>query len=63
MWRTYGDVVNFLLRTYAMDVFITEAYNDVVNFRKSSFMTESTYYKLLYWIKLFSAETHIQTDG
>lgn len=31
LW-TYGDVVTFLLRTYAMDDITAEAYSEVVNF-------------------------------
>lgn len=33
MMRTYGDVVNLLLPTYATNEIIAKAYNAVVNFR------------------------------
>lgn len=42
MLRTHRDVVNFLLRTYAPDEVIAEAFSDVFNFCKSSAMTEET---------------------
>lgn len=43
MLRTYGDVVNFLLRTPAADEVIAEAYNDAVKLRRSRAITEKTY--------------------
>lgn len=43
MLGTYGDMVNFLLRTYAMNEIIAKAYNDPANFRQSSAMTAETY--------------------
>ena len=41
--RTYPQVVNVLLRTYATDEVISEAVGDVTSFRQSSNMTEEVY--------------------
>ena len=41
--ETYAEVVNFLLRTYATDEFISEAVGNVTSFRQSSNMTEEVY--------------------
>lgn len=54
--RTYGDVMNFLLRTYAMDEFITEAYNEIARSRQSFAMTQYIYFGML-WDKAFRCGT------
>ena len=41
--RTYQQVVNVLLRTYANDEVISETVSDVTSFRQSSSMTEEVY--------------------
>ena len=46
--RTYPQVVNFLLRTYATDEIIAEAYSDVMSFKQTSAMTEEQYSNLLW---------------
>ena len=43
MLESYEEVFNFLLRTYATDEIIAEAYTKVVSFRQSSNMTEESY--------------------
>lgn len=45
--RKYGKLKNFLLRVYAADELIAEAYNDVVNFLQSSAVTKGTYFVVL----------------
>ena len=54
--RTYSQVVNFLLRTYATKEVISEAVGDVTSFRQSSNMTEEVYSNHL-WDKAFSCGT------
>ena len=41
--QTYQQVINFLLRTFATDAVISEAFGDVTSFRQSSNMTEEVY--------------------
>lgn len=40
--RTYGDVMNFLLQTYATNQVIAEAYSDVLDFHQNSALTKET---------------------
>lgn len=48
MLRTYGDVLSFLLRMYATNEFIAEAYRDAfINFRQIFAMMEDTYFRKL----------------
>ena len=56
MLRTYSQVVNFFLRTYANDEVISEEVGDVTSFRQVSNMTEEVYSNYL-WDKALRCGT------
>lgn len=53
---SYPQVVNFLIRNYATDEVIAEAYNEVINCKQAATMTELRYSQLL-WDKALRCGT------